>query len=694
MHSYITSLVSLVGVLSLGYTAATLQNITNDSYFYGDSPPVYPSPEGTGTGEWALAYEKAKKLVASLTPEERVKLTAGVNADNSCSGNIPSIPRLNFPGLCVSDAGNGLRGTDYVNVGIKLFPGKGASTWVIPTSVAHWFTKLFVEYNLQVWHYILNEQETYRNPQKLNGLDIAAISSNIDDKTMHELYLWPFQDAVRAGTASIMCSYQRINNSYGCQNSKTLNGLLKTELGFQGYVISDWGAQHAGIATANAGLDMAMPSTKLWGPKLTEAIENGTMEASRLDDMATRILATWYKLKQDVNFPPSGIGMPKDVNADHQVIVGITPASKQTLLQNAIEGHVLVKNINNALPLRSPSPPIQGNHTLYVGGGSGANSPAYISAPLDALQAQASQDGSSLIWDITSLDPAVNPTSDTCLVFINSYATEGYDRPGLVDETSDVLVTNVASKCDSTVVVVHNAGIRLVNAWINHQNVTAVIFAHLPGQDSGRSVVELLYGRSNPSGKLPYTVAKKAEDYGQLLHPMEAKEPFGLFPQDNFSEGIFIDYRAFDQQGIEPQFEFGFGLSYTTFDYSGLHIDTVSAINTPYPPPAAVQEGGNPHLWDALVRVRVQVKNSGSADGDEVAQLYVGIPNGPIRQLRGFEKAHITTGSTANVMFSLTRRDLSVWDTNAQQWWLQPGTYQVFVGRSSRDLPLRGHFTL
>lgn len=138
-------------------------------------------------------------------------------------------------------------------------------------------------------HFIGNEQELHRNPETDDeGEDVASISSNIDDKTMHELYLWPFQDAVLAGSASIMCSYERLNNSYACQNSKILNGLLKEELGFQGYVITDWDAQHGGIAAANAGLDMAMPVSYWWGHNLTDAISNGTMDASRLDDMATR----------------------------------------------------------------------------------------------------------------------------------------------------------------------------------------------------------------------------------------------------------------------------------------------------------------------------------------------------------------------------------------------------------------------
>ncbi|KAK1138863.1 hypothetical protein N8T08_001734 [Aspergillus melleus] len=714
----IAGFVVLFGVASLSTAVPAQSNITSDAYFYGQSPPVYPSPEGSGTGSWASAYEKAKKLVAQLTPEEKVNLTAGVSANNGCSGNIAPIPRLNFPGFCVSDAGNGLRGTDYVNAwssgihdGARVVEGgrnwEGYSTDPYLSGALVYETVRGMQsagVAASTKHYILNEQETYRNPQKLDDRNVAALSSNVDDKTMHELYLWPFADAVRAGTASIMCSYQRINNSYGCQNSKTLNGLLKTELGFQGWHSLVAKRCHAGIAAANAGLDMVMPQTQLWGSNLTKAIANGTMKASRLDDMATRILATWYQLNQDTDFPGSGVGMPKDLNEAHQAVIGKSADSKNVLLQSAIEGHVLVKNTNNALPLRSPklvsvfgydakapdtlqldlgfksfSPAIQENHTF---------------APLDALQEQAYQTGASILWDTASQDPDVNPTTEACLVFINSYATEGYDRPGLVHELSDALVTNVANKCDNTVVIIHNAGIRLVNAWIDHPNVTAVLFAHLPGQDSGRSVVDLLYGRANPSGKLPYTVAKNTEDYGKLLHPTQAREPYGLFPQDDFVEGVYIDYRAFDRQGIDPQFEFGFGLSYTSYEYSGLSVDTTTTDISPYPHSATIQEGGNPHLWDEVVAVSAEVKNTGKRDGDEVAQLYVGIPDGPVRQLRGFEKVHVSAGSTVKVDFSLTRRDLSTWDVQAQQWRLQTGTYNVFVGRSSRDLPLQTQFTI
>lgn len=154
------------------------------------------------------------------------------------------------------------------------------------------------------------------------------------------------------------------------------------------------------------------------------------------------------------------------------------------------------------------------------------------------------------------------------------------------------------------------------------------------------------------------------------------------------------DCRAFDAHNITPRYEFGFGLSYTTFDYSNLKVHWSNVSTTAYPPSTAIEQGGNPHLWDEIATVSAQVTNTGDIDGDEVAQLYVGIPNGPIRQLRGFDKMRIVAGETVPVAFPLTRRDLSVWDVTAQQWHLQEGEYKLYVGRSSRDLPLTGKLTI
>jgi len=179
------------------------------------------------------------------------------------------------------------------------------------------------------------------------------------------------------------------------------------------------------------------------------------------------------------------------------------------------------------------------------------------------------------------------------------------------------------------------------------------------------------------------------------LNPSEPEGEFSLFPQSNFSEGVFIDYRAFDAKNITPRFEFGFGLSYTTFSYSSLAISNLAnATNVGTFPVGEVLPGGAADLWDTIRTVKATIKNSGSVTGAEVAQLYVGIPGGPVKQLRGFEKVSLTPGESSTVVFELTRRDLSTWDTVAQKWSLQKGSYGIFVGGSSRDLPLVGKLVI
>lgn len=210
------------------------------------------------------------------------------------------------------------------------------------------------------------------------------------------------------------------------------------------------------------------------------------------------------------------------------------------------------------------------------------------------------------------------------------------------------------------------------------------------GQDSGRALVSLLYGDSSPSGKLPYSVPMNESAFGALLGPTLPTAPYTLFPQDNFTEGVYIDYRAFDAKNITPRYEFGFGLSYTTFCYSNLRISAPSGVSHTTYPTGPIMEGGATDLWSIITTVTAEVKNTGAADAAEVAQLYVGIPGGPIRQLRGFSKVLIPAGHTATVSFDLTRRDLSEWDVVAQQWKLQSGKYNIYVGASSRILPLSG----
>ena len=514
-----------------------------------------------------------------------------------------------------------------------------------------------------------------------------------------------------------MADPPRINNSYGCQNSKILNGILKTELGFEGVVMSDWDAQHSGVASANAGLDLVMPDSGFWGGNLTEAVRNGSVSMSRLDDMVLRNLAPYFYIGQNTPDYPA-----PNVHASTQkaMTVNVQSAAHSDLIREiGSAGTVLVKNVNNTLPLQNPDfLNIYGydaelkaapwtnaarfgggyevswgwntlNGTMITAGGSGSSTPGYVISPFHAITERIAKVRGTLRWDFYSENPSpAYVNADACLVFINAYASESFDRTSLTDEFSDNLIANVAANCTNTIVVIHSAGIRVVEAWIDNPNITAVLFAGLPGQESGNSLADILWGDVNPSGRLPYTVAKNESDYGNLLNSTVSLD---AYPQDDFTEGVYIDYRAFDKEGIEPRFEFGFGLSYTTFEYSGLEISEAEGDVAEYPDPSVkIIQGGHPDLWEVVCNVSISVTNIGTVLGHDVPQLYVGIPDAPVRQLRGFERVALQPGETKNVVFPLTRRDLSVWDVVMQQWRLQRGEYGLWVGASSRDLKLNG----
>jgi len=201
-----------------------------------------------------------------------------------------------------------------------------------------------------------------------------------------------------------------------------------------------------------------------------------------------------------------------------------------------------------------------------------------------------------------------------------------------------------------------------------------------------------MYGDQAPSGRLPYTVAKNESEYGDLLSPIRADNTSNYYTSANLTEGVYIDYRHFDAHNITPRFEFGFGLTYTTFKYASLDIalTNTGANASALPPPAPVGQGGIESLWNVLAAVKAEITNTGLTSAPEVAQLYVGIPGAPAKQLRGFEKVPLEAGESTTVHFDLTRRDLSIWDTVKQSWVLQKGKYMIYIGASSRDIRLSG----
>jgi beta-glucosidase len=327
-------------------------------------------------------------------------------------------------------------------------------------------------------------------------------------------------------------------------------------------------------------------------------------------------------------------------------------------------------------------------------------------SPLEAIKVRAAQDG-ALVQYITNNAVAVAsiasiyPLPEVCLVFLKTFVSEGQDRSSYdVDANGTAVVETVAATCTNTIVITHSGGINTM-PWADNENVTAIIAAHFPGQEIGNSIVDVLYGVVNPSGHLPYTIAYKGSDYNTAISNFTGtKNPNGW--QSDFKEGLLIDYRYFDHAKITPRYEFGFGLSYTTFSLSNLSITALSTDTSSLPAPVSGPNppGGNPDLYSALVVVTATITNTGAVGGAAVPQLYVApphaaVPSGtPPQALHGFDKIFLAPNETAEVKFELTRRDVSFWDVGAQQWRIPAGVFGIRLGSSSRDHPLSGTVTL
>ncbi|KAE8152086.1 glycoside hydrolase family 3 protein [Aspergillus avenaceus] len=652
------------------------------------SPPFYPSPWAKGEGGWADAHQKALDFVSQLTLAEKVNLTTGNGwMQHHCVGETGSVPRLGFDGICFQDGPLGIRFAHYVSsfpAGInvaatwdrklaytrgqamgKEFSDKGADVQLGPVSGPigrspeggrNWegfspdpvLTGVFTAETVRgmqdagvitsLKHFIGNEQEHFRIVREANGYGFnisESASTQIDDKTMHELYLWPFADAVRAGVGSIMCSYQQINNSYGCANSYTMNSLLKNELDFQGFVVTDWGAHGTGVASAFAGLDVSMPGDtdlgsgfSYWGGNLTIAVLNGTVPEWRLDDMAVRLMSAYYKVGRDkLRVPVNFNSWTKHTyGAEHAMVgpqhgydivnqhVDVHRGQSALIRKIGAESTVLLKN-NGVLPLsgtekltaiigEDAGPNAWGangcedrscdNGTLATGWGSGTADYPYLITPADAIQRTILDKGDGLVdlvthnWAYDKIQQLASQAS-VALVFVNADAGEGFlavdgnigDRNNLtLWKNGEEVIRQTASVCNNTVVVMHTVGPVLINSWYDHENIKAILWAGLPGQESGNAIADILYGQVNPGAKSPFTWGKDRESYGA---PLLYKQNNGNeAPQIDFTEGVFIDYRAFDKTNTTPIYEFGHGLSYTTFSYSDLQIQKLDAA--PYKP--------------------------------------------------------------------------------------------------------------
>ncbi|KII90196.1 glycoside hydrolase family 3 protein [Plicaturopsis crispa FD-325 SS-3] len=761
-----------------------------------DPPPVHEDPGVVPdfSAAWAAAHEKAREAIQSLSLEQKVNLTTGVGWESGrCVGNIPTLVNASgsivnntgngtggdvegWRGLCLEDSPLGVRDADFITafpaginaastfnrglirarglamgqehhdkgVHVALGPmmnmgrlAQGGRNWEgfgadpFLTGESAYETILGLQaggVQACAKHFINNEQEHSRTTE----------SSNVDDRTQHEIYAHPFLRSVMAGVASIMCSYNLINGTYACENDKMINDVLKREFGFQGYVMSDWSATESTLG-AVAGLDMTMPgditfnsNTSFFGGNLTAYVQNNTIPESRVDDMATRILGAWYYLHQDNSSYPNvsfNAFLPDDeatnghvdVQADHYKLVREMGAAST----------VLLKNERGALPLSSPrslvligsdaGPGKQGPNEfsdqggvdgiLAMGWGSGSANFTYLISPLEAIQARARADRTSVFWslDDNNLGAAASLATgkSAAIVFVQSDSGEQYitvdgnegDRNNLTAwHDGDQLIQTVAATNNNTIVVVHSVGPLILEPWIEHPNVTAVLWAGLPGQEAGNSVTDVLYGDWNPTGRLPYTIAKQAEDYGtEVIFGGTANEIISI----PYNEGLSIDYRHFDQNNITPRFEFGYGLSYTQWNYSDLRVTTIGEAETDLEKNWAagqatpIEEGSSTAFWlhRPHVQVTFDIENTGSLFGGEIPQVYVNHPPSsgePPSVLKGFTNIEMLPGEKKSVSIHLSRYDLSIWDAELQGWRKPNGVIGLTVGASSRDGRLRG----
>ena len=514
-----------------------------------------------------------------------------------------------------------------------------------------------------VKHYAANNQET----------DRLRINEIVDERALREIYLPAFEASIVEGhSASIMSAYPRVNGHFCSENDELLNEILKKEWNFQGFVTSDFGAVHSTVPSAMAGLDLEMPNGKYFGSALETEIESNQVPMSVVDDKLIRRFRTMI----EYGF------------FDHPQTMKPIPAKADGAesCRIAEQGMVLLKNVGNELPLDAAklhSIAVIGPYTAKAmtgGGGSSHVIPFYTIEPVAGIQQYAGDKVKVSFTSDTDLSNAVAlaKSADVAIVMVGDHESEGRDHALTLDGNQDELVEAVAAANPHTVVVL-KTGSAILMPWVD--KVPAILEAWYPGEEDGNAVAAILFGKVNPSGKLPITFPKQLSDL-----PANTKEQYpGVNGVVNYSEGIFVGYRHFDAQNIQPLFPFGYGLSYTTFGYKNLSV---------VPNKISLKNNSTP-----AVTVVLDVTNTGKKAGAEVVELYIGLPSTPEipqppKQLKGFAKVLLKPGQTRHVRLQLDARALSYWNTANHDWDILPGTYHVMAGLSSRDLPLQSSFNV
>ena len=729
----------IAGAALLGGAAWAVPLVTSPS---GSGARAAPAPCGQWMDSSLTPDARAADLLKAMTLDQKIEMVhqelGDIVGSYGAAGYVPAIPSLCVPALVLNDAGSGLGdgqvaitaypaaisqasswdpqmqyqvgaslGEESFAKGVNVLLGPDVNIARVPLNgrtseafgedpylsgrTAAAFIRGVQSQHViaTVKHYDANNQETNR----------GSVNEVIDRRTLHEIYQPAFDAAVnRGGAGAVMCAYNQVNDRPACQNGPILNTDLKGQMGFKGFVVSDWGATHSTVASALNGLDMEMDTGQepdaissvgplgsggingfedYYGAPLKAAVESGQVPMSVLDSMVTRILRSMFAVglfDHPAPSEPSGYPVPVD-SAPNQAVA----------LSAAEAGSVLLKNNDGVLPISGSGKKIAvigldagplAVTAAQAGGSVHVNQPDVVT-PLQALAARAVQAGDTVLYNDGSdvqAAAALAKASDVAIVYAGYVEAEGTDQTNLdynygvcslVCEArpanSDQLIAGVAASNPHTVVVLNTGG-PSVMPWL--AQVRTVLEMWYPGEQDGNAAAALVFGDVNPSGKLPITFPVSLSQ----IPTQSATQYPGVNGTAVYSEGLLVGYRWYDAKHLAPLFPFGYGLSYTTFRFSDLTLSTNGSS----------------------VEVSYVLTNTGDRAGADVGEVYVTDPTAagePPQQLKGYDKTWLQPGESKTMTNTLPATAFQYWSA-AGDWATAPGVYTIRVGDSSVGQPL------
>ena len=513
-------------------------------------------------------------------------------------------------------------------------------------------------------HFVANNTDFYR--RKSNSV--------VDERTLHEIYTYAFKCGIDAGAKAVMTSYNLLNGEWCGQSEYVIKDLLRKQLGYKWLVMTDWWSVYDGEKVVKSGQDLEMPGADAL-KNAGELLKEGKVKIEDIEAMVKSILRTYFAMQLNELKPE-----PEFYDK--------FPAHEMIALQTAREGIVLLKNDGGILPLKSDVNNIllTGNYAEKITAGGG-------SATVKGYNNKILVDELKKIFG-ENLDYIKEPTvdqiksADIVLCNIGTDDSEGRDRPFALPDDQEKKVTECVNNNPNTIVIVSSgSGIRMTD-W--NDEAKAIIYAWYPGQIGNTALAEIISGKTNPSGKLPMTIEKEFKDspgygyipIGEKLYTGwngEGEKAHPVFDV-NYKEGIFVGYRWYEHKKIEPLYPFGYGLSYTTFNYADLKVS-----------PEKFNENNE-------VSVSFDIKNTGVVEGMETAQLYVqdmesSLPR-PLKELKGFKKINLKPGESSTVEIKLSKKDFSFWNPATKDWFAEKGKFVIYVGSSSQDIKLKKEIEL